>query len=80
MSNIRISESTPAVLRPPAADEGESMQAVLDKAVEKYRSRHFWERVAAAAGHFPKDSPTWQEEMAKRLAWDATLNDGLDDR
>jgi hypothetical protein len=55
------------------------MQAVLDKAVEEYRRRLFWERVDAAAGDLRKDSAAWEEEMAERRAWDATLADGLED-
>jgi len=78
MSNVRISESTHAALSSLAAEGGVSMQAVLDKAVEEYRRRLFWERVEAAAGDLRKDSSAWQEELAERRAWEATLADGLE--
>ena len=78
MSNVRISESTHDALRSLAAEGGETMQAVLDKAVEEYR-RLFWERVEAAAGDLRKDSAAWEEELTERRAWDATLADRLED-
>lgn len=79
MSNVRISESTHATLRSLAAEGGESMQSVLDKAVEEYRRRLFWERVEVAAGELRKDSAAWKEELTERHAWEVTLADDLDD-
>jgi hypothetical protein len=64
MSNVRISEST--------------CQTVLDKAVEEYRHRRFWDQVEAAASNLRKDSAAWNGEMSERQAWDATLADGLE--
>jgi hypothetical protein len=79
MSNVRISEPTHAALRCLAAEGGETMQAVLDKAVEEYRRRRFWDQVEAAATDFRKDAVAWKEELAERRAWDATIADGLED-
>ena len=79
MSNVRISESTHAALRSLAAEGGQTMQAVLDQAVEEYRRRRFWGQVEAAASVLRKDSVAWKEELAEREAWDATLADGLAD-
>ena len=78
MSNVRINESTHMVLRSLAAEGGETMQAVLDKAVEEYRRRCFWEQVEAAAGELCKDSTAWNDELAERRVWDVTLSDGLE--
>jgi hypothetical protein len=78
MSNVRISESTHTALRDLAAEAGETMQAVLDKAVEEYRRRRFWDQVEAAASDLRKDPAAWTEELAERRAWDATLADGLE--
>ena len=79
MSNVRVSESTHDTLRSLAVEGGETMQAVLDKAIEDYRRRLFWERVDAAAGDLRKDSAAWEEELTERRAWDATLADRLED-
>jgi predicted transcriptional regulator len=75
MSNVRISDSTHAALRSLAAEGGQSMQAVIDKAIEDYRRRLFWERVENAAGDLRKDSASWQEELTERHVWEATLAD-----
>lgn len=79
MSNVRISESTHAALRSLANEQGDTMQAVLDKAVEEYRRRLFWERVDAAAGDLRKNTAAWEEEQTEQSAWDATVADGLED-
>ena len=78
MSNVRISESTHTVLRSLAAEDGATMQVVLDKAVEDYRRRRFWDQVEAAAGQLRQDPAAWENELAERRAWDATLADGLE--
>lgn len=80
MSTVRISEATRASLRSLAFEAGETMQAVIDKAVEDYRRRLFWERVDSAASDLRTDSAAWDEELAQRQAWDVTLGDGLEDR
>jgi hypothetical protein len=76
MSNVRVSESTHAALLSLAAEGGESMQAILDKAVEEYRRQRFWDQVETAAVTFRRDSAAWEEELAERRAWEATLPDG----
>jgi len=78
MSNVRINESTHLVLRALAAEVGESMQTVLDKAIEEYRRHCFWNQVETAASELIKDSAAWKEELAERRIWDATLADGLE--
>ena len=77
-TTIRISDSAHVVLRSLAAEEGGTMQSVLEKAVEEYRRTHFWDNVQAAALALRQDSVGWQEELAERRAWEATLADGID--
>jgi hypothetical protein len=79
MSNVRISESTHAALRSLAAEGGETMQAVLDRAVDEYRLRRFWDHVEAAASDLRKDSTAWNVEIAERHVWESTLADGLEE-
>jgi predicted transcriptional regulator len=78
MSNVRISEPIHATLRSLAAEAGESMQAVLERAVEDYRRRRFWDDVELAGGELRKDIAEWEEELVERRVWDATLADGLE--
>jgi hypothetical protein len=76
MGTVRITKSTHAALRSLAAECGQSMQAILEKAVEHYRHLSFWAQVDAAAAGLRKDSAAWQQEQAERRAWEATLGDG----
>jgi hypothetical protein len=78
MSNVRISETTHAALRSLSEETGESMQAVLDRAVEDYRRRRFWSEVDTAAAALRADPAAWENEQAERRAWDTTLGDGLE--
>ena len=78
-ANVRISRDAHAVLRQLAHQEGVSLQALLDKAVENYRRRLFLEKANAAYETLRADKVRWNEELAERREWDATLADGLDE-
>jgi len=60
-----------------ARAEHDSMQSVLEKAVEEYRRRRFLEDVNAAYLLLKEDPEAWKELEEERSAWDATLADGL---
>jgi hypothetical protein len=77
MTNVRISDQTHDVLRSLAGLEGQTMQAVLDKAIECYRRSRFWDELEMAVTALRKDHSAWNEELAERHAWEATLADGL---
>ncbi|HEX5717587.1 MAG TPA: toxin-antitoxin system protein [Thermoanaerobaculia bacterium] len=74
---VRISEQAHQTLREMARTEHDSMQAVLEKAVEEYRRRRFLEDVNAAYLALREDPEAWKELEEERSAWDATLMDGL---
>lgn len=74
---VRISEQTHQTLRDLARTDHDSMQSVLDKAVEEYRRRRFLEDVNAAYAALREDPEAWKEVEEERSAWDATLGDGL---
>jgi hypothetical protein len=76
---VRISEQTHPSLRDMARADHDSMQSVLDKAVEEYRRRCFLEDVNAAYAALREDPEAWKEVEEERSAWDATLGDGLPD-
>ena len=74
---VRISDRARQTLREIAQSEEESMQAVLEKAVEEYRRRHFLEQVNRAYQQLRQAPEAWAEELAERALWDATLKDGI---
>lgn len=78
MPSTRISEPTREVLRKLAEESGESMQAILDKAIEVYRRQRFLEESNRAFEALRANPEMWKTEQAEREAWDITLADGLE--
>jgi len=76
-ATVRISQASWQVLRQIAAQAGEPMQAVLDKAIEAYRRQCFLQKANEAYAALRENTEAWQEEIAEREAWDITLEDGL---
>ena len=76
--NVRITERSHQTLKALADREGETMQSVLDKALETYRRKRILEQSNAAFQSLRNDPQRWQEEQDERGEWEATLADGLD--
>ncbi|MGH7432922.1 MAG: toxin-antitoxin system protein [Candidatus Methylomirabilales bacterium] len=79
MPSTRISEPTREVLRKLAEQSGESIQALLKKAVEMYRRQRFLEESNRAFDALRGNPETWKTEQAEREVWDTTLADGLEE-
>jgi predicted transcriptional regulator len=77
-STVRVSEATRATLRELASQTGLSMQEVLDRAVDEYRRRSFFEALNRAFTALRNDPQAWAEELEERKAWEGTLADGLE--
>jgi predicted transcriptional regulator len=75
---VRVSDHTHEALREIAHAEQKSMQSVLEKAVEQYRRRRYFEELDAAYVRLQEDPEAWRAIEAERKIWDATLGDGLD--
>lgn len=78
MPITRISEPTRELLRKLMEESGESMQAILDKAVEIYRRQRFLEESNRAFEALRANPAMWKAEKAEREAWDITLGDRLE--
>ena len=76
---VHISPATQKKLELLTSQTGESMQSILDKAVEVYRRQHFLERANTAFSALRDDPAAWQTEREERTAWDATLVDDLEE-
>ncbi|MDF9408825.1 toxin-antitoxin system protein [Pelotomaculum isophthalicicum JI] len=76
-ATVRISQASWQILRQIAAQAGEPMQAVLDKAVEEYRRKCFLQKANEAFAALKENTEAWQEEIAERKAWEITLEDGI---
>jgi hypothetical protein len=75
--NVRISPHAHELLRRMAEEEKQSMQAVLDKALEGYRRERFLRAANADFEALRRDSEAWKKELRERELWEQTSSDGL---
>ena len=78
-TTVRVSRKTGEVLRKLSKTTGESMQAILDKAVEEYRRKRFLEEANRAFAALKNNSEAWKEEVEERELWNNTLADDLEE-
>jgi hypothetical protein len=75
---VRISEASHRLLEKLAEQTGQTMTDVLDKALDAYRRKLFFDRLNAGYAELRADPEAWAEHLAERKQWDTTLMDGLD--
>jgi len=75
---VRISPNAHELLRQLAEEEQDSMQAVLDRAIERYRRESFLRAANHEFQALKADSRAWKHEENERGLWDQTVKDGLD--
>jgi hypothetical protein len=75
---IPISETAHQILQELAEKTGQSMADVLDKALDAYRRKLFFEQLNAGYAELRSNPQVWAEELEERKLWDVTLMDGLD--
>ncbi len=76
-TTVRISEKTRNTLRNLARAEKQSMQLVLEQAVETYRRKRFLEQLNRDFTDLKQDKEAWAELRQEYELWDETLDDGL---
>ncbi|MBW4695380.1 MAG: hypothetical protein KME27_26830 [Lyngbya sp. HA4199-MV5] len=74
---VSLSNTSHATLIKLAETSGESMQTVLDKAIENYRRHVFLMQANQAFDALRQNQALWQEELAERGLWDQTMADGV---
>lgn len=75
---VRISPHSHELLRQLAKEEQQSMQAVLDRAIERYRRERFLRAANSDFETLKQDPKAWKEELRERALWEQTLSDGID--
>jgi len=75
---VRISEASHRLLRQMAEQTGQTMLEVLDRALDAYRRKLFFEQMNAGYAELRANPEAWAEVEAERKLWDTTLMDGLD--
>lgn len=77
-ARVHISAQSHRHLREMAAQEGERMCVVLEKALEQYRRQKFWGEMRAAYAVIQSDPEAMAAEKKEFALWEVTLMDGLD--
>ena len=75
---VRISAASHQMLKEVAEATGQTMMDVLDKALDAYRRKLFFEQLNVGYAELRANPEAWAEHLAERKLWDATLMDGLD--
>ena len=75
---VRISEASHRILKELADQTGQTMMEVLDKALDAYRRKVFFEGLRADFAALKADPKAWAEEQEERKVWEATRMDGLE--
>jgi hypothetical protein len=76
-ANVRISPRAHKLLRQLAQEEHQSMQTILDEALERYRRENFLRAANADFEALRCDAKAWNDEVKERDLWENTLADGL---
>jgi aspartate oxidase len=77
-ATMRISQSSWKSLKAISDCAGESMQAILDKAIEIYRRQWFLEQANKAFAALKENPDAWRDETEERTLWDVAIIDGLE--
>ena len=78
-TTVRISSRSAQILKKIAKQKGESLQHVLDEAVEEHRRTLILKEANSAYGRLKNDPALWDEEKSERDVWAVTLTDGQED-
>jgi predicted CopG family antitoxin len=77
--NVRISANSYQILKTLSQGKGQSMQSVIDQAIEDLRRRKMLEATNLAFSEMKADKTAWREEIAEREIWANTLSDGVEE-
>jgi hypothetical protein len=78
-TTVRISSRSAQILKKIAKEKGESLQHVLDEAVEAHRRSLILRDANSAYARLKNDPELWDEEKSERDLWAVTLTDGQED-
>lgn len=75
---VPLSETSQRILQELAGQTGQTTTEILDKALDVYRRKVFFEQLNADCAALRADPEAWAEELEERKLWESTLMDGLD--
>jgi len=78
-TTVRIGPKGHRILKKLSSKSGETMPAILDRALEEFRRARFFEDVDAAYAVLQADPQACQEELDERALWEGAGPDDLED-
>jgi hypothetical protein len=78
-TQLRVNESTHAAIRNLAQESGESMQSIVEKAIERYKREMFLESLNQDFKRLRENEEAWNKELEERRLWENTLTDGVEE-
>lgn len=75
---VSVSQKTMRVLNDLANETSQSVEQILEKAIEDYRRKVFFEGLAADYAALKSNPESWTEELEERKLFEGTLMDDLD--
>jgi hypothetical protein len=76
--NVRISSNSYQILKNLSQQEGQTMQSLIDNALENLRREKMLEATNQAFATLKANEREWNEELAERELWENTLADGVE--
>lgn len=76
---VRVTETTHHALQDLSSQSGESMTAIIERAVDLYRREQILAQANAAWSTLMQDPESRADFEAEDAVWDATVGDGLED-
>ncbi len=76
--NVRISSQSYQILKSLSQEKGQSMQSVIDQAIEDLRRRKMLEATNEAFSELKTNKKAWKDELKERELWGNTLADGVE--
>ena len=76
--NVRISSSSYQILKSLSRENGQTMQSLIDQALEDLRRRKILEATNQAFATLKANKEAWKEELDERELWENTLMDGIE--
>lgn len=76
--NVRISSTSYQILKALSKGKGQTMQSVIDQAIEDLRRRRLLDETNLAFSALKADKEAWAIESEERRLWENTLADGVE--
>ena len=79
ITTIRVTQKIYYEIKTMAREENNTMQYILEKAIEEYKNKKFFFDLKESVVKVKKNPSEWEEELEERKKWESTLCDGWEE-